>query len=208
MDLKTSIKSMGIRFWIPIFINDILIPLAILYIKRVGNYDNLEQGINTLTQMFTPFLASFWIFLQLSKYVDEDGNEIFFINERVKLYEVIKLYVFYIATNTVFFLWYCRMGQNFFLEWIHIVIISFLFVAASYFFVFLFYSISLAIIPLFFYLIASIIGLNETLSKISYYEVFGVSIKSLQNRYSYFAIASLVFLISGMIINKYREKYK
>lgn len=112
MGIKIIIKSLGRFVWIPIIINDIIIPLIILFIKINGTLDHVETGIMMLTQMFTPFLAVFWIYLHLLKYIDSKGNENFYLKERNKLLEVVKLTVVYIITNTPFFIWYYLVSAD------------------------------------------------------------------------------------------------
>lgn len=207
MDIKISIKSMGFYFLIPILINDVIIPLIIFLIKINGTTDNVEQGVMILTQMFTPFLASFWVYMHLVKYIDAKGNENFYINNRNKWGEVLKLYLLYIFTNTIFFIWYASMGKQYFVEWIHIVIVSFFFVTAAYFLSYLFRSISLALIPTFIYMLASVTGLNDYLNKISFYESTGMRLSQLFTRYNYFLILAIVFAVLGSLLNKYYEEY-
>lgn len=208
MDIKTTIKSMGFLFWIPILINDVLIPSVVYIIKMSANHMCVLQGIYTLTQMFVPFLSIFWIVIHLSKYVDENGNEIFFIKNRIKLLEIIKLYILYIVINNIFFIWYYTISKELLLELIHLIIVSLLFVSAIYLLVFLFDNISLAIIPMFLYAISSITNLNSTLSKISFYEYMGMSMKQLKTKYIHFLIIGIIFMIIATILNKNKEKYK
>lgn len=207
MDIKISIKSMGILFGIPILINDIIIPFLILLISINGSDYNLDQGVYMITQMFTPFLACFWTYLHLSKYIDTKGNESFYIVHRNKWGEVLKLYILYIVTNTPFFIWYVSINQKYALEWVHIAIMSFVFVTAAYFFCYLFKSISLALIPTFIYLIASITELNQFFSKFSFYAYNGMTKAQLFSKYKYFLIAAILFAVLGNLLNKRYDDY-
>lgn len=207
MDLKISIKSMGKAFYIPLIINDVIIPLVIWIINENGSDYNLDQGVYMITQMFTPFLASFWIYLHLIKYVDMKGNESFYIKNRNKCGEVLKLFVLYIITNTPFFLWYTSLNKKYALEWVHIVIVSFLFASAAYFLSFMLKSISLALIPSFIYMLASVTELNPLLNKISFFEYEGMTSSQITSRYSYFVIVAIMFISFGEILNKHHKQY-
>ena len=99
------------------------------------------------------------------------------------------------------------MLKRFFYEWIHIVIISFLFVSTAYCFCYLLKSVSLAMIPSFIYLLASVTGLNEAFHKISFYESTGMKISQLCTRYNYFIIISIVMIIIGKTLNERYENY-
>lgn len=74
MDIKVSIKAMGKLFWIPIIVNDILIPCVMFLLSVKCKHDVLIDAGMLLIQMFTPFLAAFWIFIHLMKYIEEKGN--------------------------------------------------------------------------------------------------------------------------------------
>ena len=116
MDIKVSIKAMGKLFWIPIIVNDILIPCVMFLLSVKCKHDVLIDAGMLLIQMFTPFLAAFWIFIHLMKYIEEKGNENFYLVNRNKLSEIIKLCILYIITNTIFFVWYIRMDKYFMYE--------------------------------------------------------------------------------------------
>lgn len=208
MGIKMIIKSLGVNFWIPILINDIVIPLIVLLIKINGTSENAAQGVMILCQMFTPFFAAFWTYMYLEKYIDIKGNECLYIVRKSKLSEIMRLFLLYIITNTIFFSLYVCMGKKCFFEWIHIVIVSFLFVSAAYCLSYLLKSISLAIIPSFIYLLASVTGLNAALNKISFYEGgAGMRPSQLYTRYSYFMVVAIVIAIIGKKLNENYENY-
>lgn len=116
MGIKIIMKSLGVYFWIPILINDIIIPLIVLFIKINRSAYNVAQGVMILTQMFTPFLAAFWTYIYLEKYIDMKGNECLYIVRKNKLPEIISLFFTYIITNTIFFVWYGSMGKNLYMN--------------------------------------------------------------------------------------------
>lgn len=207
MDIKISIRSMGVYFIIPFLINDIMVPFFILLIRIYGSAYNLDQGVYIINQMFTPFLAAFWIYLHMTKYIDAKGNELFYLVQRNKLSDVVKLYLLYMVTNTPFFVWYINMNKKYALEWLHITIVALLFVSSAYFFCYLFKSISLALIPSFIYLIASVTGLNDFLKKISFYETTGMKKTQIFTKYIYFLAIAFIFIMLGNILNKRYEDY-
>jgi len=208
MDIKIIIKSLGVYFWIPILINDIIIPLIVLIIKINGTAENVAQGVMILSQMFTPFLAAFWTYIYLEKYIDMKGNECLYIVRKSKWSEIMSLFLIYIITNTIFFGLYICMGERYFYEWLHIIIVSFLFVSAAYCLSYLLRSISLAMIPSFIYLLASVTGLNDALKKISFYESStGMQPSQLYTRYNYFIVIAIVIAIIGRRLNENYENY-
>lgn len=97
--------------------------------------------------------------------------------------------------------------KKYYLEWIHIVIMSFVFVAASYFFCYLLKSISLAIIPSFIYMMATVTEINPKLSLISYFEYSGMTMDQLFSKYNYFLVVAIIFMIFGLLLNKHYDDY-
>ena len=208
MGIKIIMRSLGVYFWIPILINDIIIPSFVLLIKLNGTEENVTQGVMILSQMFTPFLSAFWTYMYLEKYIDMKGNECFYIVRKNKWPEIMWLLFLYVVTNTIPFGWYISMGKKYFYEWIHIVIICFLFVSAAYCLSYLLKSISLAMIPSFIYLLASVTGLNDALKKISFYESnTGMEPSKLLTRYNYFIVAAIVIAVIGRKLNDNYENY-
>lgn len=112
MDFKINVKSLGLFLFIPIIFNDVIIPLIILLINMYGSDYNLDQGVYMITQMFTPFLATFWIYMHMTKYIDTKGNECFYIKNKSKMVEILQLYLLYVVTNTPFFVWYISLKKN------------------------------------------------------------------------------------------------
>lgn len=207
MGIKISIKSMGMSFYIPIIFNCLLIPLIVFFVARTGNEYNIAFAVNVLTQMFTPFFGSFIVCMHMSKYIDTKGNEIYFVLNKNKSHEIMKLFLVYIMTNTCWFSAYMLLDRSFGLEWLHIIIVTFLFVSATYCFCFLFRSVSLASIPSFLYTIYSVVGLKYLGKKFSYYEQTGMEAENLLSKYVYFIIVAIVLMSIGNALNDSYDKY-
>ena len=110
-------------------------------------------------------------------------------------------------TNTCWFAAYMLLDRSFGLEWLHIIIVTFLFVSATYCFCFLFRSVSLASIPGFLYTIYSVVGLKYLGKKFSYYEQTGMEAEKLSSKYVYFIIAAIVLMSIGNALNDSYDKY-
>ncbi|MCR5203000.1 MAG: hypothetical protein K6D02_07945 [Lachnospiraceae bacterium] len=207
MDIKISVKTLGKSFLVPILFNSILIPIIVIMVAKTQNEYNLLFSANVMTQMFTPFLGSFVVFTYMSKYIDTRGNEIYFVVNKNKSSEILKLYCIYIITNTFWFIVYSCLNKKFALEWVHIIILTFFYMVATYFLCFWFKSVSLASIPIFLYTIYSIVGLEAFNSKLSYYECCGVTGETIVSKYFYFIVAAFFLLIVGKRLNNSFEKY-
>ena len=207
MGIKMMIKSIRKVFVSTIIINGGVIPLVVYFVARTGSEYNLNYTVNILTQMFTPLLGSFVICMHMSKYIDARGNEIFYVINKNKRIEVIKLFISYIICNTFPFLFYTISNRHLVLEWIHIIIITWFFMCASYFFCYLFKNISLSVIPSFMYTIYSIVGFTFLGQKISYYEFDGATTEALMSKYNYFIIVSVVMFILGNAMNNHYDSF-
>ena len=207
MGIKMIMKSIGKAVILPILINDIFIPMTVLFVRLHGTSYNTHQTICILTQMFTPFFAAYWILLDFTKYIDIKGNEVFFLKNRNKSSEAVWLYLLYMLSNLPVWLWYICLDTELFFEYIHIAIISFLFVSLAYFFCFLLKGISLAIIPLFIYEMISVCGLNKIVNKLSFFEEEGARLSDIMGRYRYYLVVAILFFILGIVVNGRHDDY-
>ncbi len=207
MDFKIGVKSLGKSFFVPIIINSLLIPIIVFMAARTGSAYNTSFAVNVLTQMFTPFLGAFVVCMYMVKYIDMSGNEIYFVVNKNKCREILSLFVVYIVTNTIWFAAYMLINKKFGFEWLHIIIVTFLYMMAAYCLCFLFKSVSLASIPSFLYTIYSVVGLEALGNKLSYYEHNGMSPAKFFSKYIYFVIAAIVVMCIGSIINNLYDSY-
>lgn len=200
--IKRTIKEQGILFFVPLIISDVMIPCIVwTTYKKFGAADETRRAILSFTQYFMPFFAGWWIFLNMMKYIDGEGNEIFYIRQRSKITEVLMLYGFYIAANTWPYLIYRNILQNSGLEWLRICIESFLFVSMVYFFAFLLKSMAFAMIPTVCYGFASAFDRGMHRPVFYYYDEHAVTTTMLQQKYGVLLLIACLLLFVGYVLN-------
>lgn len=203
-----NIREQGLLFYVPFLFNYFLIPLIVFNTyKKFGLDDQTRMCIVNFSQYFTPVLAAWWVFFALVKYLDSGGNEIFFVQNRMKATEMLTFYGFYILSSIVPFFFYGKMFSGMKLEWLRIAIESWLFVALTYFLAFLIKSIAVTMIPVVGYAFASVFLGGKHTPIYFYYEGYMATPDLFQTKYSLlFGAASLLFL-AGMLLNYKMEKY-
>lgn len=201
-------KALGVLFWIPILINDILTP-GMVYITYMhyGMDEHTFHNIVYYVQIVSPFFSTFWIYVHLVKYIDTKGNEIFYISNRVKANEILFLYVLYMITNTVPFLWYIKMYSKLVWEWLHLAIVYFFLVSMAYFVCYLFRSVAIAIFPILCYTFLAITKIGGKVPVWSYYEPNGMASEMMGTKYFYFLLLGSIAFISGCFLNKKYTDY-
>lgn len=205
--LKYVMKSLGIISVIPIFMNNIITPVMVFITYQYYGMD--EHTINNIiyyVQILSPFFSTFWIYMNLIKYIDTDGNEIFYLKNKVKTKEVIMLFLVYTLFSTVPFIWYIKMYHVLVWELIHLIIIYLFLASLAYFLSYLLKSVLYAIIPTLCYTFLSITLLKNNKAPIwSYYEPNGMSAIMIKEKYIWFIIVAIIFMIAGGILNKRYE---
>ena len=99
--VRLKIKEQGKGLFVPFMINLICIPMLIWNTyQRYGLEDETRMQIIKFTQYFTPVLILIWVLFSFVKYVDQEGNDIYFLTGRMKWKEVLGSYAFYLISNT------------------------------------------------------------------------------------------------------------
>jgi hypothetical protein len=202
------LRSLGAIFFIPILVNDILIP--VLVAMSYMHYGADEHTFTTIVdnvQVFSPFLSTLWIYIHLIKYIDAKGNEMFYLCDRIKAKEILFLYLFYTVTNTLPFFWYVRLYAELGWEWLHLAIVFFFMAGLAYFMSYLFKSIALAIIPALCYAFLAVAGNGSKPAVWSFYEGNGMPPAMLGTKYVWFVVVGVLFFAAGLALNKIYTDY-
>lgn len=201
-------KEQGKLFFVPFFFNYILIPfLVYITYRKFGITDETKSVIQKFTQYFTPILATWWIFMAFIKYVDEAGNEIYFVQKPMKHKEVLGFLVCYIISNTPPFLVYGRMFSGMELEWLRIVIECALFAGIAYFLIFFIKNIAIAMVPVVGYGFMSVLIRGEISPVYCYYGQASATVTELQTKYMCLFVVAIVLFCGGILCNSRMCRY-
>lgn len=141
------IKEIGIAFFIPLFINDVMIPFLIMHTRSAGiNQEMIISKITLFSQYFTATLLILWVIPYFVKYIDPSGNEIFYTFGKSKGKELIYICVTYIISNTMPFILYGHFYEQIYPEWIKIIIEIIFLSGLLYSLLYLFKTLAFAIV--------------------------------------------------------------
>lgn len=174
---------------------------------KYGIGDETREVIISFSQYFTPILACWWVFSSLIKYIDGEGNEVFYIQKRMKWKEIFGFLLLYIVSNTIPFIIYAIFFDDMWLEWIRIVIEIILFVSMAYCFSFAFHNISFAVVVIVVYAFSSVFFTGMQSSLWMYYDIRDMTLAILKSKYLLLLGVSIIFYGIGMILNYKKESY-
>ncbi|MDD3185355.1 MAG: hypothetical protein PHT76_08675 [Anaerostipes sp.] len=201
-------REQGILFYVPFFFNYILIPFVVfMTFQKYGLEDETYSNIANFSQYFTPVLTVWWIFLAFIKYIDGEGNEIYYVKNRIKLKEVLLFLGIYVVSTIVPFICYSRMFSGMWLEWLRIVVECIVFAAISYCLLFLIQNIAITMIPVIGYAFGSVFLRGEQPSKLLYYGEQKATVEILKDKYLLLLGISVVCFAIGVLANWKKEKY-
>jgi len=202
-------REQGKLFYVPFLFNYILIPLLFfLTYRKYGMGDQARNIIVSFSQYFTSILVCWWIFPALIKYIDTEGNEIFYIQKRMKWKEVFNFFLFYVFSNTMPFIIYCWFFHDMWLEWIRIFIEIMLFASMSYCLAFVFNHIAFAIAAVMTYAFSSVFFTELKTSIWIYYGMNTMTLESLKSKYLILFGSAIVLFFIGIVVNGKKESYK
>lgn len=207
--IRIRVKEQGKLFYVPFLFHYLLIPiLVLLSYRNYGIGDETRNVIISFSQYFTPVLASWWIFSCLVKYIDGEGNEIFYIQDRIKAKEVLGFLVLYIVSNTFPFLFYSRLFDHMWLEWIRIVIESMLFASAAYCFSFLLQNIAFAIVVVVVYAFSSVFFMGMGSPVWRYFDGRDMTAGLFMDKYLFLFLAAVGLFLIGILLNYKKQTYR
>lgn len=206
--LQIQQKSMGLLFYIPIFINWLVLPVLSYFI-----FARWEQSIITYSeilryiQYFTPFAVSIWILFSLSEYVEGRGNELYFVSRRMRALNVLLWLMVYIAIATAPFVIYQQWAEGISAEIFRIAAECVFFAGLTYLLVFVTSAPATMAIVLI-YTVFAALGANNTDSFLIYYDGRRICDAGAADKYRLLMAAAVVLFICAAIANKRFKKYK
>lgn len=207
--VRLKIKEQGKGLFVPFMINLICIPMLIWNTyQRYGLEDETRMQIIKFTQYFTPVLILIWVLFSFVKYVDQEGNDIYFLTGRMKWKEVLGSYALYLISNTWVFVIYAKMFDHMLLEWIRIAIETFLFVAMAYCLVFITKSIAATLVVILVYAFESVFVRDSSFATFQYYSWQPANIQEISSKYMILMIIAIIFFAVGIYSNKKMHTYK
>lgn len=201
-----SMKNLGFYYFVPIIFLFIVMPyLSIAEIKEYG-IDNAYLGIAVKLEMYIPLLQSWWIVFSMKEYIEGDGNEILYTYEKNKLAKssyIMAICLYYILHVGVLYFAYSFVFEDMLVEYAKTVIQCMFFASSTYMLIYLLKSTTFPLMIVFIYNIFMIFT-QEGLLKILciYTQGYRMNLFIFKEKFILVLIASFVFLVVGIIMNK------
>ncbi|MDD6572320.1 MAG: hypothetical protein PUF12_08075 [Thermoflexaceae bacterium] len=211
------IKKTGLLAYFPIINVYILIPLFESGLMKLGY--RFKDAILIAADLFIPISSVIWIVILLKKYIDDKGNEVFYLSQRIKWKEIFSLSSVYICMITPIYLAYYVILNDLSGVFIYVkcLILIYFFGAGAYFFSYCFSNTFVAFALLLLYTGYSVSGRLK-----HFYLAEWLDFKWLKyNHISYFyyldmdfliqvlpyIMLTIIFYVLGTVLNEHFNKY-
>lgn len=198
------LKSIGLLFFVPLVIIDILIPtLNIMEYSKYGIGEELYIHILQYSQWFFPFFSAWWVLFVLREYIESDGNELLYVHaDRCKLKDILCLFVLYIFNIAILFSIYATLFPNMKYEFLKILSVCIFYLGITYFFTYLTKSITITLLILIFFTLANITFGSNIMIFPFYYTLERVTVALYINSCLPLMLIGLALLFVGTVLNK------
>lgn len=202
------IRTIGLAAAIPLIIIYICIPfLGFCIYHKYGIGYELWETFTKMTQLFLPFFSAWWGILALRSFVEADGNEILFINNKYTMLIFLWAFIFYVISIAPLYLVFGLPFENIWFEFAKVLIECILFNSIAYFLLFTAQSSAISFAALAIYTILSFFKF-DSVSRLLFIEIKEMDKDLFLNKYLPFLILSAVLLTVSKIIGNKRIKFK
>ncbi|WP_294129875.1 hypothetical protein [uncultured Clostridium sp.] len=198
-----DLKNLGKYYFLPIIIMFIVVPtLLILKYLAVKDIKILTTDMIAYTELFSAISSIWWIMMISRQYIEVDGNEILYVYKKMRIGQVLILFLWYIVNISILFLGYSFFFENILSEYIKILIQSLFFISISYMLVYTFKLVSIPMMIILGYIISFSLFFKD---KINYINIFTIqevtNSQIVSNKYLILLIISIFILFIGMYKN-------
>lgn len=208
--LYLSFKNLKWFYFVPLIVLYLFIPLSnLLNFKAIG-LDLCYTIVTDTAQRVIPITATWWVFCVLKEYIEGDGNELLYAYLKGKTLGIDILFVFcwYCVHVAVLFFGYSYFFNNMLLEYVRMIVQSFVLVSALYFLIYAFKSTSIAYMMILVYFIMTLFFSKDTiLEKIKLFDMnTPMVISMIWDKYLYIILIGGLFFGLGTVLNKHYFK--
>lgn len=199
------LKSIGVLFWVPIFIFNLLVPLLnYLTYSKYAVGEELYTEILKNCLWYYPFFSNWWPLFLMKEYLETDGNELLFVySGKNKLIDLASVFLLNIINILIWFIPHTVLFPMMKYELLRVLTICFLYFSFSYFLTFLSRSILIPLMILLLYNLGAILYAGTTATLPIFYINYETFTPILYlKQYFPFLIAAFSFLGMGIILNK------
>ena len=208
MRIKRLVNELGMMLAFPLLFIVVIFPALMITVSYASeDIPTCREIIVKISQIIIPLVSLMWPMALAQEYLSGQGNELLYINNRMKISRyIIPVIIYLVLTYVDFYIMKILFDfSSIILEYIRIAVICFflsgLYYLASYVSVNFMIANIITITFVFLCIFSSSNGMWN-------YYVTDIATKSmLKNRYSIHIIAGIVMYIVGAINNKFMTRY-
>ena len=215
MLLKRSIwhlKGIGIYAWVPVVVLYLITPFLIYVQYKIGErigdgHGALYSGIIKQCQHLYPLFSVWCMIFVMHEYIEGEGNELLYIQNKIKFIEVGILYVYYMLLMLPAFFIYCYLFHEMIWLYLKLAVICFFYMAFTYFLTYLTKSTVITFMAALIYTMIALFANYMKLSGLSYYSTILYTGSKLLQELLPFFIWSILFFAAGLYCNHFLMKW-
>ncbi len=205
---RFQIKSIKNVFAFPLVVLYILIPaILILTMRKYQDIYYVEENLMLLGQYLVPVLSIWWLCFAFIEFVEGEGNELYFVNSRMKDNLVLLwlgLYLLVVGVGCAAVGFWVNTAW---LEFIRMAISSCFYVGMVYAVMFISGSMTISFLVVMLYWMASVFGEQIPFEWLNCYDTNFMSLELLSEKYAYIMFFSVLFYLLGSIANLKKQKF-
>lgn len=204
--LGFQLKGIGVFIWVPLLVMYVIFPSIHIIAYQMPIIENttaesqLYDSILRMTQYFIPLLSVWWPIFVLEHNIEEPMHELLYLKSRIKLGNLMLLYIGFLICMVPLFLVYTRFFPSFWWLFLKLAILNFFYLASVYAVAYLFEKIIFAAGLVFFY---TIFVITQSMTKTILLDLILMKGRELFEGMWGFIVVALVLLCIGGIANYY-----
>lgn len=195
-------------FFIPITINLIGLPLVLFAsMKKYQDIYYVEEALMLFGQYLIPILSTWWFSFAFIELVDNEGNELYYVNCKMKdnlLLLWLGLYLSIIGVEYGIIGIWTNIAL---VEFIRVAICSCFYAALEYAVMFWSGSMTVSFLIIILYWMMSALGEEIKVNWLNCFDNNFMTMNLLTEKYVWIMILAVVFYFIGCLGNAYKEKY-
>ncbi len=200
-----SIRGLAV---VPLIIIFVLIPLIlVLTMKKYDEIVYVEERFIILSQYFVPALSVWCIGFSFIDLIEGEGNEVYYINHRMKDNLILIWLALYLAVIGAGYLIASIWIENMALEYVRIAISCCFYVGIMYSFMYIFSSMTAAFLAVAIYWTESLFGSGINMGVLNCHVGLFATKELIIQHYSWIMVAAVVLYIAGYICNRKKQKF-
>ena len=201
-------KNIRKVFFIPIMINLIGLPLVLFAsMKRYQDIYYVEEALMLFGQYVIPILSTWWFSFAFIEFIDNEGNELYYVNHKMKNRLLLLWLGLYLAITGIEYGVIGIWTDIALLELIRVAICSCFYVALEYAVMFLSGSMTLSFLVIILYWMMSALGGEIKVNWLNCFDNNFMTMNLLTEKYVWIMILAIVFYLTGCLGNARKEKY-